>query len=214
MWLTDNWLQIQSGSQPHTQTPRFLISLQSATPTPSTPRIFSQTAQCNINEHLPKLRQRKVRVFVNIFLWDVSGDQRLPLSFSTKAAGSPLCDWSWKKRFVSFCGSSPTFFTPCEWECRKSIYFPKIAISLVYSMKMSLYQDEKKSHSNLFGACLNVIMRFCCTPAVLIYLRWRWWKNLGRQIPGLKLCHCVIPERKKKIPYLLQVLLHLFFNCA
>lgn len=62
-------------------------------------------------------------------------------------------------------------FTPAEWECRKSIYFPKIAISLVYSMKMSLYRDEKESHSNLFGACLNVIMRFCCTPAILIYLR-------------------------------------------
>lgn len=77
-----------------------------------------------------------------------------------------------EKRFVSsvnhFVAHHP-HFTPAEYEGRKSIYFPKIAISLVYSMKMSLYRDEKESHSNLLGACLNVIMRFCCTPAILIY---------------------------------------------
>ena len=30
-------------------------------------------------------------------------------------------------------------------------------------MKMSLYQDEKELHCNLFEDCLNIIMRFCCT---------------------------------------------------
>lgn len=82
-----------------------------------------------------------------------------------------------EKRFVSSLNHFVAHFAPSKQECRKSIYFPKIAISLVYSMKMSLYRDEKESHYNLFGACLNVIMRFCCTPAILIYLRWWWWKK-------------------------------------
>lgn len=90
--------------------------------------------------------------------------------FSTIAAAfSSAIDC--EKWFVSCVNHLSAHFAPSEWECGKSIYFPKIAISLVYSMKMSLYPDEKKSYSNLFRACFNVIMRFCCTPAILIYLR-------------------------------------------
>lgn len=69
-------------------------------------------------------------------------------------------------------------FTLSAYERRKSIYFPKIAVSLVYRMKMSLHQDEMESNSNWFEACLIVIMRFHCTPAILIYLQWRWWMKL------------------------------------
>ena len=91
---------------------------------------------------------------------------------------SPAVDC--EKRSVSsanhFVAHHPRF-TSSECECTKSIYFPKIAISLVYSMKMSLCRDEKESHTNLFGAGLNVIMRFCCTPAILIHLWWGWWRK-------------------------------------
>lgn len=78
-----------------------------------------------------------------------------------------------EKRFVSsvnhFVAHHP-HFTIAQYECTTSIYFPQIAISLVYGMKMSLYPEEKESHPNLFGAWLNVIMRFCCTSVILIYL--------------------------------------------
>lgn len=135
-----------------------------------------------VNEPLPwnSVKVKEVWVFVNISLKDISVDQRFYLR-SPSFLNNSSCFFSsasdCEKQFVSFCGSSPTFLTPSEWVCRKSIYFPKIAISLVYRKKISLYQDEKESHSNLFGACLNVIMRFCCTPAILIHVRWRWWKK-------------------------------------
>ena len=78
-----------------------------------------------------------------------------------------------EKRFVSsvnhFVAHHPRF-TPAEYQCTDSIYFTKIAISLVYGMKRSLYPDEKESRCNLFAARLNVIMRSGCTQTISIYL--------------------------------------------
>lgn len=51
-----------------------------------------------------------------------------------------------------------------------NLFSSRIAISPVYSMKMSLYRDETGSLINLSGACLNVIMGFGDTSAILIYL--------------------------------------------
>lgn len=135
-----------------------------------------------VNEPLPwnSVKVKEVWVFVNISLKDISVDQRFylrsPSFLNNSSCFFPL-QVIVKSSSSHFVAHLPRFLPPSEWVCRKSIYFPKIAISLVYRKKISLYQDEKESHSNLFGACLNVIMRFCCTPAILIHVRWRWWKK-------------------------------------
>lgn len=51
-----------------------------------------------------------------------------------------------------------------------NLFSSRIANPPVYSMKMSLYRDETGSLINLSGACLNVIMGFGYTSAILIYL--------------------------------------------
>lgn len=57
-------------------------------------------------------------------------------------------------------------------------------------MKMSFYRDETGSLINLSGACLNVIMGFGYTSAILIYLR-RW--KVTQEMPEmLELCRRLV----------------------